>query len=60
MATTTARGHRLFAGKIEKSTPGFGERALLMALRLPEGDVRDWADVAAWATTIAGAISGIE
>ena len=47
MATTKARGHRLFAGKIDKSKLGFGERAL----RVPEGDFRDWA-------AIAGAIGG--
>ena len=41
MATTRARGHRLFAGKIDKSKLGFGERALLLALRGPEGDFRD-------------------
>ena len=58
MAATKARGHRLFAGKIEKGKLGFGERALLLALRVPEGDFRDWAEIAAWATMIAGAIGG--
>ena len=55
MATTKARGHRLFAGKIDKSKLGFGERAAARAAR-PEGDFRDWAAIAEWATTIAGAI----
>ena len=58
MAATKARGHRLFAGKIEKGKLGFGERALLLALRVPEGDFRDWAEIAAWATMIARAIGG--
>jgi len=57
---TKARGHRLFAGKIDKGKLGFGERALLLALRVPEGDFRDWAEIAAWATMIAGAIGGEE
>ena len=54
MAATKARGHWLFAGKIEKGKVGFGERALLLALRVPEGDFRDWAEIAAWATMIGG------
>ena len=41
-----------------KSKLGFSERALLLALRVPEGDFRDWAEIAAWATMIAGAIGG--
>lgn len=57
MAKTKARGHRLFAGKIDKGKLGFGERALTLALRVAEGDFRDWAEIAAWARTIAGAIS---
>lgn len=60
MAATKARGHRLFAGKIDKGKLGFGERALLLALRVPEGDFRDWAEIPAWATMIAGAIGGEE
>ena len=56
MAKTRGRGHRFFAGKIDKSKLGFGERALLLALRVTEGDFRDWAEIAAWATTIADAI----
>jgi menaquinone-dependent protoporphyrinogen oxidase len=60
MAVTKARGHRLFAGKIDKGKLGFGERALLLALRVREGDFRDWAEIAAWATMIAGAIGGEE
>ena len=56
LATTKARDHRLFAGKIDKSKLGFGERALMLALRVPEGDFRDWPEIAAWAKMIAGAI----
>jgi menaquinone-dependent protoporphyrinogen oxidase len=57
MAQTKARGHRLFAGKIDKGKLGFGERAVTLALRVAEGDFRDWAEIAAWARTIAGAVS---
>ena len=57
MTMTKARGHRLFAGKIDKGKLGFGERAVTLALRVAEGDFRDWAEITAWATTIARAIS---
>jgi menaquinone-dependent protoporphyrinogen oxidase len=50
---TNAREHRLFAGKLEKSTLGFAERALAGALRVPGGDFREWDEVTTWATTIA-------
>lgn len=39
---TGALEHRLFPGKLDKSRLNFGERALVAALRAPEGDFRDW------------------
>lgn len=51
--TTSARGHRLFAGKLDKDKLGFGEKAIVTALRAPEGDFRDWAAIEAWANEIA-------
>lgn len=53
MAATNARGHRLFAGKLDKSRLGFGERAVVLAFRAAEGDFRDWAEIDAWAVHIA-------
>ena len=47
-----AHGHRLFAGVLDRSKLGFGERAVASALRAPEGDFRDWDDIAAWVTEI--------
>jgi menaquinone-dependent protoporphyrinogen oxidase len=47
------REHRIFAGKIDKSKLGFGERALVAALRVPEGDFRDWNEITTWAKDIA-------
>ena len=41
--------HRIFAGKIDKSELGFGERAIMIAVRAPDGDFRDWDEIAAWA-----------
>lgn len=47
-----ARGHRLFAGRIDRHRLGLAERALIAALHVPDGDYRDWEDVRAWAHQI--------
>lgn len=54
---TNARGHRIFAGKLDKTKLGFGERAMVVAFRAPFGDFRDWDEIAEWATTIADALA---
>jgi menaquinone-dependent protoporphyrinogen oxidase len=53
VASTGAIDHRLFAGKIDKKKLNFGEKAIVMALRAPEGDFRDWEEIRAWAVAIA-------
>jgi menaquinone-dependent protoporphyrinogen oxidase len=53
-----AREHRVFGGKLDKSRLSFGEKAIVMALRAPEGDFRDWDEVRSWATGIADSLSG--
>lgn len=55
-ASTQARHHRVFAGKIDKTKLGFAERAIMVAVRAPEGDFRDWDDIADWAEGIARAL----
>jgi menaquinone-dependent protoporphyrinogen oxidase len=50
---TGSRRHRVFAGKLDKSSLGFGEKAIVMAFRAPEGDYRDWSEIRAWADEIA-------
>ena len=55
---TGAREHRLFSGRLDKSLLAFGERAIAVAFRAPEGDFRDWTAIEAWATGIADALSG--
>ena len=45
--------HRVFSGKIDKSELGFGERAIMIAVRAPDGDFRDWNEISAWADGIA-------
>lgn len=48
-----ARGHRSFAGRIDRAQLGFVERAITKALKAPEGDFRDWEEIRAWADEIA-------
>jgi menaquinone-dependent protoporphyrinogen oxidase len=54
---TGAREHRAFAGKLDKAALGFGERAVMIAVRAPEGDYRDWNEIEDWARTIAKALT---
>ena len=57
-----ARGHRTFAGKLDRSKLGLGERFIiwnvnrLKAGGVPDGDFRDWAAIRTWANEIAGAL----
>ncbi len=54
---TRARGHRLFAGRLDRHRLGFGEKAVVMALRVADGDFRDIAALDAWGTQIAAELS---
>ncbi|MGH2820005.1 MAG: flavodoxin domain-containing protein [Actinomycetota bacterium] len=56
MDRTGARNHRVFAGKLFKKGLSFGEKAIVLALRAPEGDFRDWDEIRSWAVEIAEAI----
>lgn len=38
IAKTKPAGHRLFAGKVDRAVLGFGERAVVTAVRAKEGD----------------------
>ena len=51
--TLNAYGHRLFAGRLDRHRLGFGEKAVIMALRVPDGDFRDWDAIDAWSKQIA-------
>jgi menaquinone-dependent protoporphyrinogen oxidase len=53
MKVTGARGHRVFAGKLDKSVLSFPERAIVSALRAPHGDFRNWDEIRKWAEEIA-------
>jgi menaquinone-dependent protoporphyrinogen oxidase len=56
LARTGALEHRLFAGALDKSRLGFGERAVVLAFRAAEGDFRDWDEIRGWASEIADAL----
>jgi menaquinone-dependent protoporphyrinogen oxidase len=58
-AITGAREHRIFPGRLDKQLLGFGERALVTAMRAPVGDFRDWEATRAWADTIAGQLAEV-
>jgi menaquinone-dependent protoporphyrinogen IX oxidase len=51
-----ARGSVVFPGRLDKERLGFGERAMVTAMRAPLGDFRNWDAVRAWAETVAGQI----
>ena len=52
LEATDARGHRIFAGRLDRSRLGFADKAIVVALRAPEGDFRDWDAIHAWADEI--------
>lgn len=56
LAATGAREHRLFAGLVERQRLGLGEKAIVAALRVPDGDFRSPDEVRAWAREIASAL----
>lgn len=57
LKTTGARGHQMFAGKLDRHRLGFAQRASLLLLRRLEGDFRDWAAIRAWAAGIAAELA---
>jgi menaquinone-dependent protoporphyrinogen oxidase len=50
---TGARDHRVFAGQIDRHRLGLAERAMVAAVRVPDGDFRSWESVREWAAGIA-------
>jgi menaquinone-dependent protoporphyrinogen oxidase len=53
MEASGATGHAVFAGRLDRKRLSFGEKAIVVALRAPEGDFRDWVAIRAWAGAIA-------
>ncbi|MDA8237511.1 MAG: flavodoxin [Chloroflexi bacterium] len=56
VAATGAREHKVFAGQVDRSRLGLGEKVILTAVRAPEGDFRPWDEIHAWANEIAAAL----
>ena len=52
-----ARGHEVFAGKLDNAKLGLTEKLMVRAVRAPEGDFRDWDTIRSWARTIANDLS---
>ena len=52
--STGAVEHRVFAGRLERGLLSFGEKAVVVAVRAPEGDFRDWDAIDGFAAAIAG------
>jgi len=57
---THARGHRFFAGRLDRHRLGIGEKAVVMALRVADGDFRDFDAIDAWGSQIAIELSKAE
>lgn len=47
------REQRIFFGALDHSHLSFAERVMVKAIRVPEGDFRDWHVIEAWAVSIA-------
>lgn len=58
-AVTGARGHTVFAGKLDPSTLGLGERLVTRIVHAPYGDYRDFAAIHAWAQEIATELDAV-
>jgi menaquinone-dependent protoporphyrinogen oxidase len=52
--TARAVEHRVFAGRLDRSLLSFTEKAVVLAVRAPEGDFRDWEAIDGFAHDIAG------
>ena len=56
LAATKARGHRGFAGKLDRKNLKGARRMSLLLFRGLEGDFRNWDEIRAWAGDIAQAV----
>jgi len=58
IAAVAAEDHRVFAGRLDRKLLSFGEKAVVLAVRAPEGDFRDWDAIDGFAAEIAGHLEG--
>ncbi len=59
-AKLAARGHRSFAGRLDRQRLGLLERTITRAVHAPDGDFRDWEDIRRWADEIVAALTPME
>ncbi|MGZ6372725.1 MAG: flavodoxin domain-containing protein [Candidatus Limnocylindria bacterium] len=59
IASIRARGHRVFAGRLDKRRLGIGERLVVGAVHAQEGDFRDPDAITAWAREIAAQLTPV-
>lgn len=59
LSATGAVAHRTFAGRIDRRRLSLPEKALIAALRVREGDFRDWDAIDAYADDIATHLVGV-
>jgi menaquinone-dependent protoporphyrinogen oxidase len=52
-----ARGHRLFAGRLDRQELRWVERAAARAVHAPEGDFRDHDEIRRWASGVASTLT---
>jgi menaquinone-dependent protoporphyrinogen oxidase len=50
--------HRVFAGRLDRKLLSFTEKAVVVAVRAPEGDFRDWDAIDLFAGEIAARLQG--
>ena len=55
-----ARGHRTFAGKLDRGGLALAERAVVSLIQAEHGDFRAWQDVHDWAGTVAAELHAEE
>jgi menaquinone-dependent protoporphyrinogen oxidase len=57
MAQLLPRGHRTFAGRLDRTRLDLVERTIAQVTGTPFGDYRDWPGIRAWAAEIAAALA---
>ena len=60
VTAASKHGATMEIAELDKSGLGFAEKGIVIALRAPEGDYRDWDDIRRWASAIAAVLHAEE